>query len=194
MAWAAFDRAIKAVEKHGLEGPLERWRACRHAIHASVCREAFDPSSGTFVQYPGTTEVDASLLMIPLVGFLPAGDERVAGTIRAIERDLVRGGLVSRYRPRQSLDGLPDGEGTFLPCSFWLADNYLLQGREAEARALFERLLELQNDVGLLSEEYDPVAKRQLGNFPQAFSHVSLVNTARNLARGAGPARQRARS
>jgi GH15 family glucan-1,4-alpha-glucosidase len=192
MAWVAFDRAIKSVDQHGLEGPVERWRACRAEIHATVCRDAFDSSLGTFVQYPGTREVDASLLMIPLVGFLPASDARVAGTIRAIERELLRDGLVSRYRTRPALDGLSDGEGVFLPCSLWLADNYLLQGRDAEARTLFERLLSLQNDVGLLAEEYDPMDKRQLGNFPQAFSHVSLVNTARNLTRSGGPARQRA--
>ena len=182
MAWVAFDRAVKAVEEHGLDGPVERWREIRDQIHERVCREGFDAERGSFVQSFGSKEVDASLLMIALVGFLPADDERVVGTVRTIERDLLLGGFVSRYRPREALDGQPGAEGVFLPCSFWLVDNYLLQDRGDEARALFERLLAVCNDVGLLSEEYDPKAKRQLGNFPQAFSHVSLVNSARNLA------------
>ncbi|MEO6602016.1 MAG: glycoside hydrolase family 15 protein [Polyangiaceae bacterium] len=182
MAWVAFDRAIKTIEQYGLEGPLERWRQCRDAIHSTVCDEGFDTERGTFTQYFGGREVDASLLMIALVGFLPIDDARVTGTIRAVESDLLHGGFVRRYRPRQALDGQPSGEGVFLPCSFWLVDNYLMQNRHAEARTLFDRLLTLRNDVGLLSEEYDPVDNRLLGNFPQAFSHISLVNSARNMA------------
>jgi GH15 family glucan-1,4-alpha-glucosidase len=192
MAWVALDRAVKAVELYGLEGPLERWRACRDQIHATVCREGFDAKRGSFTQYFGSPGVDASLLMLPLVGFLPADDPRILGTVRAIEEDLLQDGLVRRYRPAAAVDGVGGNEGVFLPCSFWLADNYLLQGREAEARALFERLLGLCNDVGLLAEEYDPVAGRLVGNFPQAFSHVSLVNTARNLRDVSGPASHRA--
>lgn len=182
MAWVAFDRAVQAIEQHGLDGPLERWRALRDEIHACVCEHGFDSERGTFTQSFDSKELDASLLMIPIVGFLPASDPRVAGTIAAIERDLLHDGFVARYRPRESLDGQPVGEGVFLPCSFWLVDNYLLQDRGKEARELFERLLALCNDVGLLSEEYDPKTRRHLGNFPQAFSHVSLVNTARNMA------------
>lgn len=191
MAWVALDRAIKSVERHGLEGPLERWKACRQQIFDGVCREGYDAARNTFVQHYGSRELDASLLMLPLVGFLPAQDPRVLGTVAAIEQDLLHDGFVLRYRTRQSLDGLPEGEGVFLPCSFWLADNYFLQGRAAEARALFERLLGVCNDVGLLSEEYDPIAKRLLGNFPQAFSHVSLANTARTLSHRQGAATQR---
>jgi len=192
MAWVALDRAVKAIELHGLEGPLERWRACRDQIHATVCREGFNAKRGSFSQYFGSEEVDASLLMLPLVGFLPAADPRILGTVRAIEEDLLQDGLVRRYRPVVAVDGVGGNEGVFLPCSFWLADNYLLQGREAEARALFERLLGLCNELGLLAEEYDPVAKRLVGNFPQAFSHVSLINTARNLRHVSGPASHRA--
>jgi GH15 family glucan-1,4-alpha-glucosidase len=191
MAWVALDRAIKSVERHGLEGPLPRWKACRERIFESVCREGYDARRNTFVQHYGSSELDASLLMLPLVGFLPAQDPRMVGTVRAIEQELLHDGFVLRYRTRQSLDGLPEGEGVFLPCSFWLADNYFLQGREAEARVLFERLLGLRNDVGLLSEEYDPIRKRQVGNFPQAFSHVSLANTARTLSSKRGAATQR---
>ena len=193
MVWVAFDRAVKAVERHHLEGPVERWRALRAEVHHDVCRNGFDVSAGTFTQYYGTSEVDASLLMIPLVGFLPASDPRVLGTVRAIEKDLLVDGLVERYRTREAVDGLPPGEGAFVACSFWLADNYDLQGRYEDARGLFERLLDLQNDVGLLSEQFDPQHRRHLGNFPQAFSHVMLINTARNLTRGDGPAEQRQR-
>ena len=192
MAWVALDRAVKAIEVFGLEGPLERWRACRDQIHATVCREGFNAKRGSFSQYFGSEEVDASLLMLPLVGFLPADDPRMLGTVRAIEDDLLQDGLVRRYRPVVAVDGVGSNEGVFLPCSFWLADNYLLQGREPEARALFERLLGLCNDLGLLAEEYDPVAKRLVGNFPQAFSHVSLINSARNLRDVSGPASHRA--
>jgi GH15 family glucan-1,4-alpha-glucosidase len=193
MAWVALDRAIKGIEQHGLGGPLERWKACRDEIFASVCREGYDAARNTFVQYYGGREVDASLLMLPLVGFLPATDPRVLGTVAAIEADLLREGFVARYRTRESLDGQADGEGVFLPCSFWLADNYFLQGRKDDARRLFERLLGTCNDLGLLSEEYDPIEKRLLGNFPQAFSHVSLANTARTLSGVEGPATQRPR-
>ena len=183
MAWVALDRAVEAIEEHGCEGPLERWRAVRDEIHASVCEHGFDRGLDSFVQSYGAREVDASLLMIPLVGFLPATDPRMLGTVRAIESQLLRDGFVARYRTKASVDGLPEGEGAFLACSFWLADNYLLQGRRDEARALFDRLASLANDVGLLSEEYDPRARRLVGNFPQAFSHVSLVNTALGLSR-----------
>ena len=183
MAWVAFDRAVKGVEEFGLEGPVDRWRAARGRIHDSVCRQAYDPELKSFVQHYGSRELDASLLALPLVGFLPADDPRMVGTVRAIERELLREGFVVRYRTGSGVDGLPPGEGVFLPCSFWLADNYLLQGRVDEARSLFERLCRLANDVGLLSEEYDPAGRRFLGNFPQAFSHVSLINTALALSR-----------
>ncbi|MGH9040638.1 MAG: glycoside hydrolase family 15 protein, partial [Acidimicrobiia bacterium] len=192
MAWVALDRAVRAVERFGLDGPVERWRARRAEVHEEVCREGFDPDRETFTQYYGSAELDAAVLMIPLVGFLPADDPRMTGTVRAIERELYRDGFVMRYsQPDASVDGLPPGEGAFLACSFWLADNLALQGRTAEARALFERLLDLRNDVGLLAEEYDPSARRLVGNFPQAFSHVGLVNTARNLSSQPGPARHR---
>jgi GH15 family glucan-1,4-alpha-glucosidase len=191
MAWVAFDRAVRSIEEYGLPGPLDRWRAVRDEIHASVCENGFDPKRGTFVQSYGAREIDGSLLMLALVGFLPASDPRIIGTVRAVEEDLLNGGFVARYRPQPELDGQRDSEGVFLPCSFWLVDNYVLQGRTQDARALFERLLSLCNDLGLLSEEYDPVGRRMLGNFPQAFSHVSLVNSARNLSSTDGPAHHR---
>jgi GH15 family glucan-1,4-alpha-glucosidase len=194
MAWVALDRAVKAVERFGLEGPVERWRAVRGAIHDDVCRNGFDRELGAFVQYYGSKLLDASLLMIPLVGFLPATDPRMLGTVAAIQKHLTSDGLVARYQTTPELDGLPPGEGAFLPCTFWLADNLALQGRQGEARALFQRLLDIRNDVGLLSEEYDPGARRLLGNFPQAFSHVGLINTARNLSRRGGPAEHRKES
>jgi GH15 family glucan-1,4-alpha-glucosidase len=159
-----------------------------------VCRHGYDAARNTFVQYYGGRELDASLLMIPLVGFLPPGDPRVRGTVEAIERDLLTGGFVARYPTRPGVDGLPPGEGAFLACTFWLADSLALLGRHRQAQDLFERLLGLCNDVGLLSEEYDPGARRLVGNFPQAFSHVGLVNTAYNLSRPAGPAAQRPRT
>src|SRR5262245_20718703 len=191
MAWVALDRAVKAVEGFGLDGPVERWRDVRAAIHADVCEHGFDRELGAFVQYYGSKLLDASLLMIPLVGFLPATDPRVLGTVEAIRSHLTTDGLVARYQTVPELDGLPPGEGAFLACSFWLADNLALQGKQAEARALFERLLAVRNDVGLLSEEYDPGTRRLLGNFPQAFSHVGLINTACNLSRRGGPAEHR---
>jgi GH15 family glucan-1,4-alpha-glucosidase len=184
MAWMAVDRGIQDIEQFGLEGPIDRFKALRAAIHAEVCEKAFDDQRATFTQYYGSKELDASVLMIPLVGFLPPDDPRVRGTVEAIERDLTHDGFVLRYDSENStgVDGLSGREGAFLACSFWLADNLALIGRQGDAEALFERLLALRNDVGLLSEEYDPVAKRQVGNFPQAFSHVSLVNTAVGLA------------
>ena len=191
MAWVAFDRAVKAVEQHGVDGPLDRWRALRTEIHAQVCREGYNTELGSFVQFYGSTLLDASLLMMPLVGFLPVTDPRVRGTVAAIERGLVQDGFVSRYDTTPDVDGLPPGEGAFLLCSFWLADNLALLGRPADARRLFERLLDIRSDVGLLSESYDAGARRLVGNYPQAFSHVGLINTARNLARAGGPADDR---
>jgi GH15 family glucan-1,4-alpha-glucosidase len=194
MAWVAFDRAVKDVERFGLTADdADAWRAARDEIHAQVCSEGFDAGRNTFVQSYGSKHLDASLLMIPLVGFLPATDPRVVGTVEAVCRELTDRGFVRRYDSGENVDGLPPGEGAFLPCTFWLADNLALQGRRDEAREVYDRLLAIRNDVGLLSEEYDPAANRLLGNFPQAFSHVCLVNTARNLARdrGQGPAEQR---
>jgi GH15 family glucan-1,4-alpha-glucosidase len=191
MAWVAFDRGVKAVESFGLEGSADRWRQLCHAIHTEVCHEGYDSERGAFTQYYGSRELDASVLMMPLVGFLPPSDPRVKGTVEAIQKELVEDGFVIRYSTGTAVDGLPAGEAAFLPCSFWLADNLALLGRHDEARALFERLLSIRNDLGLLSEEYDPAAGRLLGNFPQAFSHVGLVNTARNLCPGPGPAQHR---
>jgi len=182
MAWVAFDRAVETVERFGHDGPVDRWRARRDDIHRDVCQHGYDPGLGAFVQSYGSTDPDASLLMLPLVGFLPPRDPRMIGTVRVIEQQLMHHGLVRRYVPRLELDALEEQEGTFLLCTFWLADNLALQGRTGEAHRLFEHLLSLRNDVGLLSEQYDPVARRMLGNFPQAFSHVGLVNTANNLA------------
>jgi GH15 family glucan-1,4-alpha-glucosidase len=194
MAWVALDRMVKAVESFGLAGPLERWLHVRTRIHEDICRNGFDAEQNSFVQYYGGTELDASLLMIPLVGFLPPSDPRIKGTVEAVERGLMADGFVLRYRCDPKIDGLPPGEASFLPCTFWFADNLMLLGRKADARRLFERLLGLCNDVGLLSEEYDPRTKRLLGNFPQAFSHVALINSAWNLSRAAGPAADRPRS
>ncbi|EDY15977.1 glycoside hydrolase 15-related [Chthoniobacter flavus Ellin428] len=193
MAWVAFDRAIRTVERLHLEGPVERWRRLRDQIHEEVCRKGFSAKRQAFVQEFGGKRLDASLLMVPLVGFLPPDDERVQGTVRAIERELMPDGFVLRYDPETSseVDHLPSGEGAFLLCSFWLVDNYALAGRLAEARELFSRLLSVRNEVGLLTEEYDPRARRLLGNFPQAFSHVGLINSARNLSHGGGPAHRR---
>jgi GH15 family glucan-1,4-alpha-glucosidase len=193
MAWVAYDRAIRSVEEDGFAGPVEAWRATRDRIHAQVCSEGYDEALGTFTQSYGSTELDASLLLIPLVGFLPADDPRVRRTVAAIETRLVRDGFVLRYDPATDIDGLAsDQEGAFLPCSFWLVDTYSLMGRNAEAEALFERLVGLCNDVGLLSEEYDVARRRQVGNFPQAFTHVGLINSAHSLGRAFGPAQHRA--
>lgn len=192
MAWVAFDRAIKSAEKYRLSGPVERWQALRTEIHEEVCRRGFDREWGSFVRSYGSRELDASLLLLPAVGFLPAGDPRVRRTIERIEQRLIVNGLVRRYDTTRNDDGLPAGEGAFLACSFWLVDAYVLLGRYDDARQLFERLLELRNDLGLLSEQYDPATKRLVGNFPQAFSHLALVNSACNLSRTNKPADQRA--
>ncbi|HTZ79501.1 MAG TPA: glycoside hydrolase family 15 protein [Stellaceae bacterium] len=192
MAWVAADRAVKAVEKFGFSSPVERWRSLRERIRDDVCRNGFDAERNTFVQYYGGKGVDAALLMLPLVGFLRPEDPRMAGTVRAIEQELMVDGFVQRYITHPHVDGLPPGEGVFLACSFWYADNLVLLGREEEAQRLFERLLSIRNDVGLLSEEYDPRTRELLGNFPQAFSHVGLINTAHNLSLRRGPAKQRA--
>ncbi|MBW8759932.1 MAG: glycoside hydrolase family 15 protein [Burkholderiales bacterium] len=192
MAWVAFDRAVRSATEFGLEGPVDHWKAVRDTIHAQVCERGFDPAQGAFVQSYGSSSLDASLLLVAVVGFLPPDDPRMIGTVAAIERRLLRDGLVLRYDTGDGHDGLPPGEGAFLACSFWLADNYLLQDRIDEAQALFDRLLGFRNDVGLLAEEYDPVAQRQLGNFPQAFSHLALINTASGLAGRRGTAHQRA--
>jgi GH15 family glucan-1,4-alpha-glucosidase len=184
MAWVAVDSAVRDIEEYALEGPIDKWRALREAIFEEVCEKGFDAERNTFTQYYGSKELDASVLMIPLVGFLPAGDPRVVGTVDAIQRELTVDGFVMRYDSQESehVDGLTGREGAFLACSFWMADDLHLIGRHAEAAELFERLISLRNDLGLLSEEYDPIAKRQVGNFPQAFTHVSLVNTAVGLA------------
>jgi GH15 family glucan-1,4-alpha-glucosidase len=182
MAWVAFDRAVRSVETQDLEGPVDDWRALRDEIHREICEQGYDAALGSFTQSYGSKALDANLLLIPLVGFLPAADPRVRGTIAAVEADLVVDGFVLRYRTLdQGVDGLPAGEGVFLPCSFWLVDCLELIGRHDDAHALFERLIALANDVGLLAEEYDPVAGRLLGNFPQAFTHLALVNSAYNI-------------
>ena len=185
MAWVAFDRAVKLAQlcKCAAANNVERWKKIRDQIHAEVCERGYNIDKKAFTQFYGSDALDASLLMMPRVGFLPPSDERVRGTIEAIERELVRDGLVLRYRTEEeNVDGLPGGEGTFLACSFWLANSLHLIGRTEEAKALFERLLTLRNDLGLISEEYDPIGKRQLGNFPQAFTHLAMVNTARILS------------
>ena len=193
MAWVTLDRAVRTAEEFGTDYPLDKWRPLRDKIHEEVCRCGFSLKLNSFTQYYGSESLDASLLMLPLVGFLPPDDPRIRGTLAAVERDLLRDGFVKRYNTTDTNDGLHGTEGAFLACSFWLADNYVLQGRMDDARAMFERLLALRNDVGLLSEEYDIAGKRLVGNFPQAFSHVGLVNTAHNLCmEEAGPAVQRA--
>jgi GH15 family glucan-1,4-alpha-glucosidase len=197
MAWVAFDRIVRSAEEFRLPGPVRHWKDVRDRIHDNVVANGFDPELNSFVQSYGSKALDASLLNIPLVGFLPCSDPRVQGTVAAIEKGLLRGGFVMRYDTGETVgdggnvDGLPPGEGAFLACSFWLVDNYALQGRLREARRLFERLLALRNDVGLLAEEYDMDAKRMVGNFPQALSHLSLINSARNLLDNSGPAHMR---
>jgi GH15 family glucan-1,4-alpha-glucosidase len=182
MSWVAFDRAVRSVEEQGLDGPVDRWRTLRDMIHAEVSEHGFNEKRGTFVQSYGSDELDASLLVLPLVGFLPATDPRIRATIGAVENELMWDGFVLRYRTQaENVDGLPPGEGVFLPCSFWLVDCFELLGRHDEAVELFDRLIGLTNDVGLISEEYDPVEQRLLGNFPQAFTHLALVNSAFNL-------------
>jgi GH15 family glucan-1,4-alpha-glucosidase len=197
LAWVAADRAVRTVEQRQYEGPLDRYRALRDEIHADVCAKGYDTDRQTFTQSYGSTALDAALLLIPQVGFLPPEDDRVRGTLRAVQRELAVDGMVRRYNTEHTDDGVPGDEGAFLACSFWLADALVLDGQVAAGRAQFERLLSLCNDVGLLSEEYDVHARRQLGNVPQAYSHLALVNSALNLAqvpaRGeTAPAEQRA--
>jgi GH15 family glucan-1,4-alpha-glucosidase len=191
MCWVAFDRAVKSCEHFGLDGPVDRWRAIRDTIHADICNHAYDQGRNTFVQYYGGTALDAALLLIPQVGFLPVDDPRVAGTVAAIERELLRDGLVLRYSTDEVDDGIGGEEGAFLACSFWLADAYIMLGRTGDGMQLFERLIGLANDLGLLAEQYDSSRRRLVGNFPQGFSHIGLVNTAFNLIEVRGPARQR---
>jgi GH15 family glucan-1,4-alpha-glucosidase len=192
MAWVAFDRAAHELEAQAFNEPGERWREIADEIHAEVCERGFDRDLNSFVQAYDSKRLDASLLLIPLVGFLPASDPRVRGTVEAIEdKLLIDGEFVLRYETENSGDGLPPGEGAFLACSFWLVDNYVLQERYADARMVFDRLLARSNDVGLFSEEIDPLSGRMLGNFPQAYSHVGLINCALNLSRQTGPAEER---
>jgi GH15 family glucan-1,4-alpha-glucosidase len=193
LAWVAFDRGVQTVERLGLEGPADRWRQLRAEIHEEVCREGFSVELNSFTQSYGSSELDASTLLIPLLGFLPPDDPRVVGTIDAVQRELIRDGFVERYKTQEqnAVDGLVGREGVFLPCSFWLVDALLMLERDDEARALFEKLLGVSNDLGLLAEEYDPSAQRQLGNFPQAFTHVGLVNSAYNLSHHDSPHQQR---
>jgi GH15 family glucan-1,4-alpha-glucosidase len=192
MAWVAFDRGIRHAVEAGLDGPIDHWREIAAAIHADVCEHGYNAELGSFVQSYGSTRLDGSLLLIPTTGFLPPGDPRIAGTVRAVEQRLLQNGFVLRHDPSEVETGLAHGEGAFLACSFWLADAYILLGRIDEAQKLFDRLLALRNDVGLLSEEYDVATSRLAGNFPQAFSHIALVNTAHNLSRAVKPAEQRA--
>ena len=192
MAWVAFDRAVKAVERFGNQGPVEQWRKLRSRLHEEICRAAFDPQRNTFTQAYGSRQLDAAVLMLPLVGFLPAKDPRMVGPVATIARELMRDGFVLRYSTEEVGGGWPGGEGVFLPWSFWLAHNCVLQGGREDGTRLCERLLGLCNDVGLLSEEYDPVARRLVGNFPQAFTHVGLLNSAMNLSKKRGPAKARA--
>jgi GH15 family glucan-1,4-alpha-glucosidase len=184
MAWLAFDCAVRSVEQFQLDGPVDRWRAARDEVHQLICTEGYDADKQSFTQAFGSKQLDGALLQIPLVGFLPATDERVINTVAAIERELLRDGFVLRYDTDAADDGLPPGEGAFLPCSFWLVDNYVLLGRANDARELFDRLAGLCNDVGMFSEEYDPAAKRQLGNTPQAFTHLAHVQAARLVTEG----------
>jgi GH15 family glucan-1,4-alpha-glucosidase len=195
MAWVGADRAVKAVEDFGLDGPVDRWKRLRQDIFDEVCEKGFDRERNTFTQHYGSESLDAALLMMPNIGFLPASDSRVRGTVKAVEKELMQNGFVQRYtmtEATEQIDGLPQGEGAFLPCTFWLADNYILRGQVEKGRALFERMLDLRNDVGLLSEEFDPHTGRLVGNFPQALSHIPLVDTAFNLASSQGPSQRRA--
>jgi GH15 family glucan-1,4-alpha-glucosidase len=192
MAWVAFDRGAKIAKEFGLKGPVERWSEFAKEIHEDVCANGYDEELGSFVQSYGSKWLDASLLLIPTTGFLPTSDARIRSTVRAVEKRLLRDGLVMRHDPAEVETGLAHGEGAFIACSFWLADAYMLTGRDDEARHLFGRLLALRNEVGLLSEEYDVRARRLVGNFPQAFSHIALVNTTHNLSRQSKPAKQRA--
>jgi GH15 family glucan-1,4-alpha-glucosidase len=192
MCWVAFDRAVKSCEHFGLDGAVDEWRAFRDQIHADICANGFDAKRNTFVQAYGGESLDAALLLVAQVGFLPASDPRVRGTVAAIERELLHDGFVLRYSPEAVDDGVGGEEGAFLACSFWLADAYVMCGRLDDARELFGRLLSLRNDLGLLAEEYDPIRKRLVGNFPQGFSHIGLINTAYNLIQAHGPAKQRA--
>jgi GH15 family glucan-1,4-alpha-glucosidase len=191
MAWVAFDRAVRSSETQGVDGDVERWRELRDTIHREVCERGYDAERGSFIQSFDSKHLDASLLLIPLVGFLPPDDPRVRATIEAVERELMRDGFVMRYRTEDPIDGLPPGEGVFLPCSFWLVDCLELLGRHDDAHALFERLLGVANDLGLMAEEYDPAEKRLLGNFPQAFTHLALVNSAFNVLPHLPTSRQR---
>ncbi|HEX2196192.1 MAG TPA: glycoside hydrolase family 15 protein [Actinomycetota bacterium] len=193
MAWVAFDRAVKAVERLGLDGPRDRWAGIRDEIHREVCDKGYNPAVGAFTQFYGSDLLDASLLMVPLVGFLPASDPRVVSTARAVRERLCVEGFVRRYSAEatEDVDGVPGDEATFIPCTLWLADNLAMMGERAQAQRLYEQVTGIANDLGLLSEEYDPVEGRLLGNFPQAFSHVGVVNTARNLALSEGPATRR---
>lgn len=193
MCWVAFDRAIKGVERFGLKGPADRWKRFRSAIHEDVCRHGYNESRGAFVEAPGEERLDASVLLIPLVGFLPPNDPRVVSTLEAIRRELTEDGFVRRYDSDKSDDGFPAGEAPFVVCTLWMADNLALMGREREAREIFERVLDIRNDLGLLSEQYDTTSGRQLGNFPQALSHVGVINTAHNLSHSEGPAQRRSR-
>ena len=189
MAWVAVDRAVRSAREFDMKGPIAHWESVRERIHQDICQHAFDTKLGSFMQYYGSRQLDASLLLLPVVGFLPGSDPRVRGTVAAIERHLIKDGFVQRYDTAESPDGLPAGEGVFLACSFWLADNYIVLGRRDEARELFERLLTIRNDLGLLAEEYTVQNRRFAGNFPQAFSHVALINTALNLSRSTDPTR-----
>jgi GH15 family glucan-1,4-alpha-glucosidase len=188
MAWVVFDRGVRLAEQFGLDAPLERWRQVRDEIHREVCERGYDTERGTFTQYYGSRELDASVLNIPLVGFLTGADPRVTGTIDAVSQELARDGFVSRYSTAETDDGLPGDEGQFLACSFWLVNALALNGRVDDARLLFERLLGLRNDLGLLAEEYDVKRRRQVGNFPQAFSHLTLIGAAYAIAAAEGEA------
>jgi GH15 family glucan-1,4-alpha-glucosidase len=191
MAWVGFDRAVKDVEKYGMDGPVDHWRQLRDELHAEICDRGFNRKRNAFTQFYGSSEIDSSLLMMALVGFLPADDPRIVGTVEVIEKELIRDGFVDRYHTTSGVDGLPASDGSFFLTTFWLADNYALMGRFQEARMIFERILAIRNDVGLLAEEYNTGARRQLGNFPQAYSHLGLVNTARNLTQMDKPAEVR---